>query len=126
MTEETYEQRILRIRDEVELGMNCKVKLGKSSEGRYYYQIQCWREDVITKKMGMGYGGKGYLSEHMTQNELVQIIFGLYKSYWEHEARETFKWRKRRVFGPHIDVEALWKAAPYVDVRSAQHVEDES
>jgi hypothetical protein len=122
---------------QVELAENFTVKLGRDLLtitgngqtgqvlGRYYYQIECYRKDAITGEMGMGYGGKAYLSEHMTDSELVQTIFGLYKGYWEHEARETFQWNGRRVFGPHIATEALWEVARRVDVRSAQHEEDQ-
>jgi hypothetical protein len=127
---------------QVELAENFTVKLGRDTivlpyenraleggvpvPGRFYYQIECYRKDAITGEMGMGYGGKAYLSEHMTDSELVQTIFGIYKSYWEHEARETFQWNGRRVFGPHIATEALWEIARRVDVRSAKHEEDQN
>lgn len=127
MTDETFRDRLVHVASEVRLGMECGILVDRDQEvenGRYYFQIGCWRKDVITGEMGMGYGGKAYLSEHMTDSELVQIIFGLYKGYWEHEARETFQWRGRRIFGPHIASEALWEVAPRVDVRSAKHVED--
>lgn len=92
---------------------------------RYYFQIRCWREDAITPGVfDWGYGGKAYLSPHASNNELVQIIFGLYKGYNEHEARETFQWRGRRVFGPHIRTDALWDVARKVELRSAMHVDD--
>lgn len=123
-----FAERITRIADEVTLAENFLVVIGVDTEnepGRYFYQIQCWRLDVITGEMGYGYGGKAYLSEHATDSELVQTIFGLYKGYYEHEARETFQWRGRRVFGPHIATEALWEVARRVDVRSAKHVEDQ-
>lgn len=124
---ETPYERFDSIRNEVTLADNFTVLLERDrevKEGRYYFQIRCWRKDVITGEMGYGYGGKAYLSPIATDSELVQTIFGLYKGYWEHEARETFQWRGRRVFGPHISTEALWKAAPHVDVRSAKHVQD--
>lgn len=122
-----FYERLLRIQGEIQLGMNCELQIGrdqKVDEGRYYFQIKCWREDTITKQMGFGYGGKAYLSDDATDSELIQTAFGLYKGYWEHEARETFIWRERRPFGPHISTEALWEVARRVDVRSAKHVED--
>src|SRR5687768_10396222 len=133
MSDENFLDRLGRLVNEVDVSMNCIVYIGQdvgfydlegAANGRHYLQIRCWRKDVITGEMGWGHGGKAYLSEHATDNELVQTIFGLYKSYWEHEARETFKWRGRRVFGPHISTEALWTVANQVDVRSAQHAED--
>lgn len=123
----TFIQRLERIVNDITLADNFSVKIARDQEvddGRYYFQIQCWRKDVITGEMGFGYGGKAYLSEHATDSELVQTIFGLYKGYWEHEARESFQWRGRRVFGPHIATEALWEIARRVDVRSARHEGD--
>jgi hypothetical protein len=126
---ETFVDRLHTIINEVDLGMNCQLIIGHDDEntpGRHYFQVECYRRDVITGEMGYGRGGKAYLSPHMTDSELVQIAFGLYRAYWEHEARETFEWRGRRVFGPHIATEALWEVARRVDVRSARHVEDRS
>lgn len=128
MMPETFIARLERIRNDITLADNFSIRIERDQEvadGRYYYQIECWRMDVITGEMGFGYGGKAYLSEHATDSELVQTIFGLYKGYWEHEARESFQWRGRRVFGPHIATEALWDIARRVDVRSAKHVEDQ-
>lgn len=130
---ESFPQRLLRISGQIKLGMRCNLIIGHEEDvydldgndrGRYFFQISCYRLDAITGEEGRGKGGKAYLSEHMTDSELVQVAFGLYKSYWEHEARETFQWKDRRVFGPHISTEALWEVARRVDVRSARHEED--
>ena len=117
---EDFKERLERIMADIELGDNFSVNLGldgSASSGRFYFQIACWRMDTFTGEMGYGYGGKAYLSPHASDSELVQTVFGLYKSFWEHEARETFKWRGRRVFGPHIATEALWEVARRVDIR---------
>lgn len=119
-------RRLSTFRDEITLGMNCAIRIGQDPETeRVFWQIQCYRMDVITKEMGYGFGGKYYPSEHSSDSELLNMIFGAYKSYWEHEARETFEWRGRRVYGPHISIHALYDAAPHVDVRSVRHVEDQ-
>jgi hypothetical protein len=123
-----FHTRLMVTAAEISLPKQFAVHIGHDNEnepGRWYFQIQCEREDVITGEWGTGYGGKAYLSEHMTDSELVQVIFGLYKSYVEHEARETFHYKGRRVFGPHVDVNALWEVARRVDVRSARHLEDQ-
>jgi len=134
VSNETFERRLERIVGEISLGMDCDLMVGKDEtfydqygepDGRFYFQVTCWRRDTITGEMGRGFGGKAYLSPHATDSELIQTAFGLYKGYWEHEARETFIWRDRRPFGPHISTEALWSVARKVDVRSAQHVEDQ-
>jgi hypothetical protein len=132
---ETILERLQRIVSEVELDMQipCVVRIGRDEgvydafgepAGKYFVQIQCFRRDVITGEEDWGYGGKEYISEHAVESEIIQTIFGLYVAYWTHEARETFRWRGRRVFGPHIKTEALWEAAPHIEVRSAKHVDD--
>lgn len=118
-------ERLTVLAREVSLADHFGIRVEEDAKGAFI-QITCWRRDVITGEMGEGRGGKAYPSEHATDSELVQTIFGLYKGYVEHEARETFTWRGRRVFGPHIDVAALWEVARRVDVRSAVHEEDRS
>ena len=124
---EIFLDRLIDLVSRVKLGMKCHIKIGRDEEipnGRFYFQIQCKRIDVITKIEDWGYGGKAYLSPHMTDSELFQIMFGLYKGYWEHEARENFEIDGVRPFGPHISTEALISVARKVDIRSAKHVED--
>ena len=131
--EEAYEtpqemiDRYFAIASQVTLAEYFKVIVAQDKEkpfGRWYYQITFQRIDVITGVWGPGYGGKAYLSPHASDNELVQTIFGLYKGVWEHEARESFQWNDRRVFGPHIATQALWDVAKRVDTRNAKHVDD--
>jgi hypothetical protein len=112
----TYDQLLDVVRD-IELGFNCELILGTDLGGRNYLQVRCWRPDTLTGVSSWGTGGKAYLSPHMVKSEITQIAFGLYKGYLEHEARESFKYRGRRVYGPHIDVEALWEVCRRVDVR---------
>ena len=99
-------------------GMRLIVEFDKTDpDGRVYMQVECDRPDTFTGVMGVGRGGKAYLSPHMTDSELVRRAFALVLAYVEHEAREGFTWRGRRVFGPHISVEALWDAAETLDAR---------
>lgn len=90
----------------------------KDPEGRMYLQVECQRPDVFTGEMGTGRGGKMYLSEHMSVSELVRKAFQLFIAYEEHECREWFHYGGRAVFGPHINVEALWDVAERLDVRA--------
>lgn len=89
----------------------------KDPAGRYYYQVECKRPDVFTGEMGVGRGGKLYLSEHMNISELTRKAFGLFMAYEEHECREWFKLNERAVFGPHIDIDSLWDVADKLDFR---------
>lgn len=74
-------------------------------------QVQCYRMDTVTSEMGVGKGGKCYLSPHMTDQEIVQNAFGLFKAYEEHECREFFTYKGKRIYGPHISLEALLEVA---------------
>lgn len=114
----TYDE-LIQVVSEIELGFDCELTLKTDLVGgsRHYFQIRCWRKDTITGEMGYGYGGKAYLSRHAVRSEVVATAFGLYKAYLEHETRESFKWRGRRVYGPHIDVVALHAAAANIEVR---------
>jgi hypothetical protein len=116
----TFDNRLRAIVDDISLPSNFRIILEKDkiiSEGRFYFQIGCMRPDTYTGVLKEGYSGKVYLSEYASDSELVQCIFGLYKAYVEHEVRETFLWRGRRVFGPHISTEALWEIADRTDSR---------
>ncbi len=112
----SFEHRLRGLVSDITLPENFTLIVGQAGTEQYL-QIQCYRRDVVTGEMGLGFGGKARISTHATDSEIVQTAFGLYKSYVEHEARETFEWRGRRVFGPHIDVRALWQAAPRTDAR---------
>lgn len=47
----------------------------------------------------------------MSRSQVIRAVFGAYMAFIEHEAREGFKYRGVRVFGPHIDVDALAEIA---------------
>lgn len=113
-------ERVPAILAEITLPEQYTIRFERDKEienGRWYLQIACERIDIVTGQMGTGYGGKAYLSRFATDSELVQTVFGLYKAFVEHEARETFTWRGRRVFGPHMDVNAVWEVARRFDAR---------
>lgn len=84
-----------------------------------YIQVRHHRRDIVTGEMGWGAGGKYRLSEYATDSEIVQAVFGLFKAYEEHEVRENFEWRGRRIFGPHMDVRALHEIAHRTDARKS-------
>lgn len=47
------------------------------------------------------------LHPNMTKSEVVQTAFKLVLTSIEHEARETFTYRGRKIFGPHFNVDEL-------------------
>ena len=60
---------------------------------------------------------KWRLSQYMTSSEVVQTAFKAVVTSAEHQAREFFTYCGRAVYGPHLDVDALWKIAGDLDER---------
>ena len=56
-------------------------------------------------------GRKWRISSHMTKSEVVLTAFKAYMTWLEHEARESFEYRGRKILDPHFDVDALWEMA---------------
>lgn len=87
------------------------------STGVTYIQILCGRPDTFTGEYGIGTGGKRYLSPRQSDSEIVRAIWGAFLGYQEHEAREAFTYKGKRIYGPHIDVEALVEVADRIEQR---------
>lgn len=117
---EVFEKRVRALVGDLTYKENyvMQVAWDKTFGTRLYMQAQCWRPDSETGEMGWGHGGKAYLTEHMTDSELLRLAFSLFDRYDHHEAREFFKYRGRAIFGPHIDALALWEVADRLDFRA--------
>jgi hypothetical protein len=85
--------------------------------GRVYVELWHWRPDAVTGEMGWGSGGKRFLQPTMTDSDIVRTCLGAALSYEEHEVREFFTYKGARIYGPHLDVEALVEIADRVDFR---------
>lgn len=66
-------------------------------------------------------GRKFYCSSHMTKSELVQTMLMAILAFEEHEAREAFYFKGQRIFGPHINIDALGEASNDREVREEAH-----
>lgn len=86
-------------------------------EGRLWVQVGTERACAYTGESGIGKGGKAYVSPYATDDEVVKKIFGLCLAYTEHETREGFLYRGRRLFNPHISLEALMSIAKKTNYR---------
>jgi hypothetical protein len=65
--------------------------------------------DIASGQPSTQYTRKWTLSKHMTKSEFVQTAFKCVLTSAEHRTREHFKYRGKRVFSPHFDVDALWE-----------------
>lgn len=69
------------------------------------------RIDVDTGKMSVGKGAKHHVSFHATREEIVQKALKACIEFAEHDVREHFTWRGKRIFGPHLSHDRLWEIA---------------
>lgn len=83
----------------------------------WFLQATLERQDTHTGQWGTGFGGKQPISPHMVLGEIVKRCFVACRDYAEHEVREAFMFRGRRVLGPHIDMLSLWEIAKNEEVR---------
>lgn len=76
--------------------------------GEHFVLQATWSEiDIVTDRYATQHSRKWLLSPHMTRSEIVQTCYKLAITAVEHRARETFKYRGCRIFGPHFDVDRL-------------------
>lgn len=92
----------------------------------WYVQAKVWRKDTTTDKFEWGAGSKRFISPHATNGEIVKSCFVVARDFAEHEVREAFQWKGRRILGPHLDIDALWSVADTLEVRSNEKVSTKS
>lgn len=52
-------------------------------------------------------GRRWLIEDEMTDTEIVLTILKALLTFEEHEAREAFRYKGARIFGPHLDLDAL-------------------
>jgi hypothetical protein len=82
-------------------------KVALSDNNTLYLQAVFFEDDIVTKNRELQYSRKWLLSEHMTKSEVIQTAFKCCITAMEHRTRENFKYKGKRIFGPHFDVDAL-------------------
>jgi hypothetical protein len=87
------------------------------TESECYLQGSYMEADIATSQLEGQHTRKWKLFQHMTKSELVQTAFKCYLTSMEHRAREHFKYKGKRIFGPHFDVEALVGICNQLDYR---------
>jgi hypothetical protein len=81
---------------------------------QWAFDALCPKTNTVSRQTSR----KWYLSSFMTESELVLTAFKAALTAEEHECREHFKYKARRIFNPHISVEALIAVCHIEDVRS--------
>jgi hypothetical protein len=76
----------------------------RDSHGGVFLQATYMDADIYTGKQEPQVTRKWLLSPQMTESELIQTAFKCCLTSMEHRAREAFKFRGARIFGPHFDI----------------------
>lgn len=95
-----------------------EIRVANHPEGRIFLQIF---QDTICNRTGEAYrdgGRKWDISSHATTSEVVFTIWKALLTFQEHELREQFKYKGKRILDPHISVEALLQVCDKLELRS--------
>lgn len=99
-------KRLADLSKRIELPNNWGLKIGTDNQ-RAFLQITCSGTCNVTGEDMNWKGRKWWLSEHMTDGEIVQTALMACLAASEHEIREQFKYRGVSIFDPHYDIERL-------------------
>lgn len=81
----------------------------KDRNGRLFIQIVYDAPCTKTGKTKEWHGRKWYLSEHMTDDEVIKTAYAAFEAAVKHEVMENFKVHGGVLFNPHIDYKELLK-----------------
>lgn len=79
--------------------------------GRIFLQIEYHAKCTNSGKKEVWKSGKHYLSEFMTDDEIVKKAYVAFEQAVKHEVMESFKVDNIILFNPHVDFEELLKVS---------------
>jgi len=91
-------------------GIQFKVLFEKDKiieNGRYYIQVEYDAPCTKTGLVESWKGRKWYLSEYMTDDEIVKTTWCAFEAAVKHEVMEGFKVDGKILFNPHVNFEEL-------------------
>lgn len=80
---------------------------GEFKLGRIYLQASYVSKCTKTGTEEEWKGRKNYLSDHMTDDEIIKTAYVTFKQAVEHEIMEGFKVDNTILFNPHVNFKAL-------------------
>lgn len=80
-----------------------------SADARVFIQIEYAAPCTKTGEIENWRGGKHYLSEHMTDDEIIKKAYVAFEMAVKHEVMEGFKVDGTILFNPHVNFEELLK-----------------
>lgn len=94
------------------------IEKDKKSGDRIYIQLVYGAVDSRTKQFGVFKSRKWYLSEHMTDDEIIKTAYLALETAVKHEILEGFKIDGHSIFNPHINFEELLKISDKEIIRT--------
>ena len=79
----------------------------KDVNGRIYIQVSFEAPCQKTGELSEWTGRKWYLSEHMTEDEVVKTAYAAFEAAVRHECMEGFKVEGVTLFNPHVNFREL-------------------
>ena len=86
-------------------------------DGRIFVQCVYDAPCTVTGNVKEWHGRKWYLSDYMTEDEVVKTCYAAFRAAVEHEVLEGFLCDGRRVFNPHTPYPVLMEAAEREEFR---------
>lgn len=83
----------------------------RPQDGRIFLQVFYRARCTVRKKPRWWFGRKWYLSDHMTDDEVIKTAFAAFEAAVRHEILEGFTIGGVRLFNPHADYRALLAAS---------------
>lgn len=110
--------RTREIVNQIKLPDSFDIRVDLHPEGRTFLQI---RQCTTCNRTGEPYnegGRKWDISGFATESEIVFTVWKAFLTFVEHEMRENFTYKGKKIFDPHIDVNALLVACEQLQVRT--------
>lgn len=84
------------------------INVFQHDNGSLYIQLWYHEKCSETGEEKLQATRKWFISRHATKSEIVQTFLKAAITSAEHQVRENFLYRGRKVFGPHFNVDSLW------------------
>lgn len=73
-----------------------------SHKGKYLFVVARFIDGIEQQETR-----EWYIDPEFTKSQVIQTVLALVLLAEEHEARENFRYKNRKIFGPHFDAETM-------------------
>lgn len=95
---------------EFDVGCNeCGLVCSGALDHLWWIEATLQRPDTHTGLLSIGRGGRIYIVQDCSRDTVIKKFFVAARDYAEHEVREAFHWRGKRILGPHVAISDLWE-----------------